>query len=71
MSAITGLTSALSYKLDIATYTAADVLAKLKTADGADSGLHADLLDGQHGSYYATASQVGDIQTALTAILGV
>lgn len=34
-------------------YTAADVLAKLVTVDGASSGLDADLLDGQHGAYYA------------------
>ena len=33
-------------------YTAADVLTKIKTVDGAASGLDADLLDGQHGSYY-------------------
>ena len=36
-----------------ANYTAADVLAKLKTVDGANSGLDADLLDGQQASYYA------------------
>jgi hypothetical protein len=29
-------------------YTAADVLAKLKTVDGSDTGLDADLLDGKH-----------------------
>ena len=34
-------------------YTAADVLSKVLTVDGAASGLDADLLDGQHGSYYA------------------
>ena len=28
--------------------------------DGASSGLDADLLDGQHGSYYATASSLGN-----------
>nr|WP_294864338.1 hypothetical protein [uncultured Pseudogulbenkiania sp.] len=33
-------------------YTAADVLTKIKTVDGAASGLDADLLDGQEGSYY-------------------
>lgn len=37
-------------------YTASDVLAKLLTVDGAASGLDADLLDGQHGSYYAPAA---------------
>ena len=34
-------------------YTAADVLSKILTVDGAASGLDSDLLDGQHGSYYA------------------
>ncbi len=34
-------------------YTAADVLSKILTVDGASSGLDADLLDGQHGAYYA------------------
>ena len=38
--------------------TAAQVLTKVKTVDGSGSGLDADLLDGQHGSYYAPASHV-------------
>jgi len=33
-------------------YTAADILTKLLTVDGATSNLDADLLDGQQGSYY-------------------
>lgn len=32
--------------------SAAEILAALTTVDGATSGLDADLLDGQHGSYY-------------------
>jgi hypothetical protein len=41
-------------------YTAADVLAKLLTVDGAGSGLDADLLDGQSGAHYlAWANQTG------------
>jgi hypothetical protein len=39
-------------------YTAADVLAKLITVDGAGTTLDADLLDGQQGSYYGIASDV-------------
>ena len=35
-------------------YTAADVLAKLKTVDGSGSGLDADLLDGLHASNFYT-----------------
>lgn len=34
--------------------------------DGASSGLDADLLDGQHGSYYATASSVSTLQGYFT-----
>ena len=36
----------------LSSYTAADVLAKIKTVDGSGSGLDADLLDGQHGEWY-------------------
>ena len=35
--------------------TAAQILTAIKTVDGAGSGLNADLLDGQHGSYYSAA----------------
>jgi hypothetical protein len=38
--------------LPAASYTAADVLTKIKTVDGAGSGLDADLLDGQSSAYY-------------------
>lgn len=36
--------------------TAAQILTAIKTVDGSGSGLDADLLDGQHGSYYYPAS---------------
>jgi hypothetical protein len=48
-----------------AAYVATDILAKLKTVDGAASGLDADLLDGQHGSYYAVASTVSGTFTTV------
>lgn len=35
-----------------ATYTASDILTKIKTVDGAGSGLDADTLDGAHGKDY-------------------
>jgi len=38
--------------IDPARYVAADLLTKIKTVDGASSGLDADLLDGQQGSYF-------------------
>lgn len=43
-------------KLDASSYTAADVLTKIKTVDGASSGLDADLLDGNHASAFSLTS---------------
>ena len=44
---------------------AADTLTLVKTVDGASSGLDADLLDGQEGSYYLDASNLtGTIASA-------
>lgn len=40
------LTDAIALKLDAASYTAADVLTKIKTVDGTGSGLDADTIDG-------------------------
>lgn len=49
----TDISNALTYvPLNTATYTASDILNKLKTVDGTGSQLDADLLDGQEGSYY-------------------
>jgi hypothetical protein len=42
----------LNSKLPATSYVASDVLTKLKTVDGTASGLDADLLDNQEGSYY-------------------
>jgi len=44
-------TGAFSYSKQ----TSAQLLTSIKTVDGASSGLDADLLDGQHGSYYRDA----------------
>jgi len=38
--------------------------------DGSGSGLDADLLDGQHGSYYATASGLTSANTNITTLQG-
>lgn len=38
--------------------TANDILDKLKTVDGQNSGLDADLLDGHNADYFATATQL-------------
>jgi hypothetical protein len=53
ISDVSGLSAALAAKLDATAYTAADVLAKLLTVDGAGSGIDADLLDGQSSAFYA------------------
>ena len=48
----------LSAKLNSSSYTAADILTKLKTVDGASSGLDADLLDGLHASSTNAANSI-------------
>jgi hypothetical protein len=54
----TTVSNQIGTKLDASSYTASDVLTKIKTVDGASSGLDADLLDGQEGSYYRNASNL-------------
>lgn len=53
-------TTQVNTKLDSSAYTATDVLSKVKTVDGVDSGLDADLLDGKQGSEYALKSDISD-----------
>lgn len=48
----------IATKLPSASYTAADVLAKLLTVDGAGSGIDADLLDGQSSNYYRDLTNI-------------
>lgn len=43
---------------NLPTMTASDILTSIKTVDGSGSGLDADLLDGQHGSYYSNAANL-------------
>ena len=42
---------ALDSKLPLATYTASDILTKIKTVDGAGSGLDSDTVDGYQSGY--------------------
>jgi hypothetical protein len=57
--------TAVNAKLASSAYTAADVLAKLLTVDGAGSLLDADLLDGQSSAFYlAIANLTGSISDA-------
>lgn len=51
--------------------TASEILTLTKTVDGSGSGLDADLLDGQHGSYYYPASNPNGYTTNVGDITGV
>lgn len=48
----TTVSTQIGLKLDSASFTGANILANLVSVDGTGSGLDADLLDGQQGSYY-------------------
>jgi len=54
----TTVSASIGTKLNSSAYTAADVLAKMLTVDGAGSGLDADKLDGQSGAYYLNWTNV-------------
>ena len=69
----TTVSSQIGAKLDSSAYTASDVLTKIKTVDGAASGLDADLLDGQHANAFAAASHshaISDVTGLQTALDG-
>jgi hypothetical protein len=69
----TTVSSQIGAKLDSSAYTASDVLTKIKTVDGAASGLDADLLDGQHANAFAAASHshaISDVTGLQTALNG-
>ena len=51
--------------------TASVILSAIKTVDGASSGLDADLLDGQQGSYYLDASNFSGLGTVATLNVGI
>lgn len=48
-------------------YDGQKLLDTLKAVDGAGSGLDADLLDGQHADYYATADDLSNISGNVAA----
>jgi hypothetical protein len=54
----TNLNTEVGTKLDASEYTAADILTKIKTVDGTDSGLDADLLDGLNSASTNTVSTI-------------
>lgn len=51
-----GVSKKASISLTTNAQAASDILTKIKTVDGAGSGLDADLLDGQQGSYFQPAA---------------
>jgi DNA-binding FrmR family transcriptional regulator len=61
------LATGIATKLDSSDYTASDVLTKIKTVDGAGSGLDADLLDGQTSTYFAVEATRSANASALAA----
>jgi hypothetical protein len=65
---VDGVTSAIQTQLDAklaaSTYTAADVLTKVKTVDGTGSGLDADLLDGNEAAAFALQTDIIDMLTS-------
>jgi len=52
----TTVTNNIATKLPSASYTASDVLTKIKTVDGSGSGLDADTLDSFQASYFSPAT---------------
>lgn len=69
-----GVTSNIQTQLDAklasSAYTASDVLTKIKTVDGSGSGLDADTLDGQHGSYYLDWTNVTNKPDPIITLIG-
>jgi hypothetical protein len=67
----TTVSTSIGTKLNSSAYTAADVLAKVKTVDGAGSGLDADLLDGNHASAFYLASNPSGYTTKTGTVTSV
>lgn len=59
------LASLSSGKLDSSSYTAADVLTKIKTVDGSGSGLDADTLDGSDSTAFAKLGSAANFTSTL------
>jgi len=66
ISNVDGLQTALDAKLASSSYTAADVLTKIKTVDGAGSGLDADLLDGISSASFLRSDTADSFSGAIT-----
>lgn len=64
---IGAVSSAQSNYVLLSSYDDSDVLAKVKNVDGTGSGLDADLLDGQDGSYYLDWVNFSNTPTTLAS----
>ena len=70
-SEFTVLSNAIEQTLEIMDqYSEENIMGKIKSLDGEDSGLDADLLDGKHGSDYATKDQGTKADSAIQGIQG-
>lgn len=70
-SEFTVLSDAIEQTLEIMDqYSEENIMGKIKSMDGAGSGLDADLLDGKHGSEYATKAQGAKADSALQGVQG-
>jgi hypothetical protein len=67
---VDGLQTALNAKLDSSSYTASDVLTKIKTVDGAGSGLDADTLDGISSGSFLRSNASDTMDGNLTMATG-
>lgn len=65
----TATQTALDAKLASASYTASDVLAKIKTVDGDGSGLDADLLDGIDSTGFVQRKHLGGIGDYVISVI--
>jgi len=70
ISNVDGLQTALDAKLDSSSYTATDVLTKIKTVDGAGSGLDADTLDGISSASFLRSDTADTLATNITVNSG-
>ena len=70
-SEFTVLSDAIEQTLEIMDqYSEENIMGKIKSMDGEGSGLDADLLDGKHGSEYATKAQGTKADSAIQGVQG-
>ena len=66
ISNVDGLQTALDAKLASSSYTASDVLTKIKTVDGSGSGLDADTVDGIQASSFLRSDAADDTSNTIS-----